>query len=178
MKVFAEFFIFILVALIIGSIVLYTLINGIAPTPSSSKVLPCLQAALPEKITGNIVEAGAGWGGVALWFARHYPQNHILAWENSWVPFLILWIRVKLSRYKNIQACYGHFNRQPLDQTGLIYTFLCRKGMQTVKKWINRYPQHPLTLVSQDFSLPGNIYDKEITISQWMNNKLYIYHLK
>ena len=87
-----------MILLVIGSTLFYTLLNGIAPTPSADSILTPLTQLLPEQITGHIIEAGAGWGGMTLWFAHKYPENTVFARENAWLPFVVLWVWVKLSR--------------------------------------------------------------------------------
>ncbi|MCY4330874.1 MAG: hypothetical protein OXC48_12490 [Endozoicomonadaceae bacterium] len=162
-------------ALILLSTVIFCMINGIASMPSSAKVFIALEHHLPEKITGDIIEAGAGWGGMALWLAQRYPQNTICAWENAWLPFGILWIRAKYSNQKNLQVKYGSFLQQPLDSVGLIYTFLCRKGMQKVCKWIHGTPSVSLLLVSYMFSLPDTKPDKTVHLNNQLVNELLFY---
>lgn len=150
-------------------------VNGIAPTPSSYKVRTVLNQTLPEEVAGDIIEAGAGFGGMALWLAQRYPYNTVYAWENAWLPFGILWLRVKASPCNNVRVCYGCFQHQSLDNAGLIYTFLCRKGMRTVRRWVARYPQAQLLLVSHVFLLPEQQVNGTINVSGWMGDQLHFY---
>lgn len=163
------------VVLILLSTVIFCIINGIAPMPSSAKVLPMFEQHLPEKINGDIIEAGAGWGGIALWLAQRYPENTIFAWENAWLPFCILWIRAKCSHQQNLRVKYGDFSHHPLDSAGLIYTFLCRKGMKKVYTWITTTPSVSLLLVSHMFSLPNIKPDKVFKLNHQLTNELLFY---
>jgi len=162
----------------LGSTLIFYLLNGIASTPSSYKVRFCLRTHLPSLVDGDIVEAGAGWGGMSLWLARLYPNNTVYAWENAWLPFVILWLRVKISRQPNICSKYGHFRHHPVRKTGLVYAYLCRKGMQSIKQWIDSAPTCNVLLISNAFMLPDQLPNKTISLGKGVANELYLYNLK
>ena len=168
----------VIILFVIVSTIIFYLTNGIAPMPSSYKVGNILQAELPETIKGEIVEAGAGWGGISLWFAKQYPNNKVYAWENAWLPFMVLWIRAASSRKNNLYVKYGHFKKHSLENTGLIYTYLCRKGMRAVRQWMDGSPSYNLLLASNAFMLPEYQPDKTIRLGSGVSNNLYLYHLQ
>ena len=164
----------ILILSLITTLVFY-LINGIAPTPSSRKVFVSLKDELPKNIDGDIVEAGAGWGGVALWLAHRYPNNTVYAWENAWLPFVVLWMRAKWFKEHNLRVRCGNFRHQSLENVGLVYNFLCRKGMKSVAQWVERYPHAEFLLVSHAFHLPGYSPYHTLPLSRWVGDQLYFY---
>ncbi len=165
--------IFLVVIVIITTLVFY-MINGIAPTPSSMKAKMALLKYLPEKIEGDIVDAGAGFGGIALLLASQYPKNKVISWENAWVPFIVLKLRAYFS-YKNIEVRYGNFTNQSLSKVSVVYVFLCRKGMKTVSRWLAGNPCARLLLVSNAFQLQDKKPMRSIAFGCAQTDKLYLY---
>ena len=163
-----------MIIILISTLVFY-LINGIAPTPTPFCYLNVLKKNLPKNFTGDIVEAGAGWGRIAFWLAKQYPHNKIIAYENAWLPFVIFWIRLKATGSKNIKLKYGNFNNQSLNSVSLIYTYLCRKGMQNVSKWIKNNPSNNLQIISNCFALPNCKPYKTVTAGIIIVDTIYFY---
>ncbi|MBE8215450.1 MAG: hypothetical protein HAW62_03850 [Endozoicomonadaceae bacterium] len=170
------FIILICLAIIISTLFFY-LKNGIASTPSTIAVFKALQAHLPNQINGHILEAGAGFGGIAFWLAKKYPYNTVYAIENAWVPFIILWCRKKIQYRSNLQIKCKNINTISFRNTGLVYAFLCQKGMKTLQKQLEKTNHLPCCLISNYFQLPkSQIYDYTLQIKKYTTFSLYFYY--
>ena len=172
---FSLFIIFVLLISLLSTLFFYIL-NGIGPTPSSLTACKILKHNLPAVIQGDIVDAGAGFGGIALQLAKQYPNNTVYAFENAWLPFCILWCRKKYSMLPNLIIKFNSFTSHPLKHTGLIYTFLCRKGMQEVSNWLIKNHSFNGCLVSNFFQLPADHPNKPLLIESKKKQSLYLYY--
>ena len=119
-----------LILLIGASIVWYTLLLGISPMPSSNKA----QTAMLHLSTlanthvesdrdfkkGPIVELGSGWGNLLIAFAKQYPQQNIVGYELSLLPWLTSLLFIKILGLKNITLHRKDFLKADLSQASLI----------------------------------------------------------
>lgn len=165
---------FLVVALIVG----FTLKNGIGPTPSCRRTTDELDHLLPETIDGVVMEFGCGWGGIALYLARKYPNNSVIAWENSPVPWLVAYLRKVLSGQDNLSVRYGDFRCASLDHCGLIYCYLCTGQMLRLRELLLSVSvNQPYQLVSSTFSIPGWAPASEYPLGDWYGSRLWVYML-
>ncbi|GAA4651528.1 hypothetical protein GCM10023116_38120 [Kistimonas scapharcae] len=165
---------FLVVVLIAG----FTLKNGIGPTPSCRRTTDTLDNRLPETIDGVILELGCGWGGIALYLARKYPENAVVAWENSPVPWLVAYLRKVLSGQDNLSVRYGDFRRASLDHCGLIYCYLCTGQMLRLRELLlPASVNQSCQLVSSTFSVPGWTPASEYPLGDWYGSRLWVYML-
>ena len=155
--------------LILFSIVYYTLILGISPMPTSTKVKKALLDHLPPNITGNIYELGSGWGHIAYLLAKKYPSAKVIAFELSPVPYLFSKIYTLFQ--PNITICRLNFLKTNMLNPSLVYCYLFPGGMKKLAKL-------PLTttLVSNTFRLPNVTPHKVITVDDLHRTQVYFYN--
>ena len=135
-------------------IVVYTLLNGIGPVPTNRRVLSCIDHCLPERVPGDVLELGAGWGGVALHLAKKYPDNRVVAVENCPPVWLFCWLRAKCSRQSNLTVQYGNIYKQNVNNAGLVYCYLYPQAMERMAPILHHIQPGGL-IISQAFHLPG-----------------------
>lgn len=141
--------------LIVGSIAWSTIRNGISPMPTTNVVRDQLLASLPKYIHGSIIELGAGWGNLAFPLARRYPDSPVIAYENSWVPYLACRLRALWGRYPNLLIIHQNFYEASLEKAGLVVCYLHPEGMRRLKdKFIHELDKTAL-IVSHTFAIPG-----------------------
>ncbi|MCK5892829.1 MAG: methyltransferase [Endozoicomonadaceae bacterium] len=166
----------VLLLLILTLIAGFTLTNGIGPTPSCRNTSRALDKFLPETISGTILELGCGWGGIALYLAKKYPDNRVTAWENSPVPWLVACTRKMLSGQYNLEIRYGDIGSAPIDDCGLIFCYLCTGQMLRLKE---RFAVTPVCdycyLVSSTFSVPGWKPLHEYRLGDWYGSSIFVY---
>jgi hypothetical protein len=137
-----------LISVFLAVIVLFfALYNGIGPVPTSRKVRERLVGALPQDLS-PIVELGAGFGGVTVAIARRCSKAQIIAYENSWVPFFVLWLRTR--RMKNIVVRKENFWRSDLSGNQLFVCYLYRGAMLQLKEKLTN-----AVIVTHTFAIPG-----------------------
>ena len=111
----------------IAVIAVYTLITGAPPMPSGRRA----RRAAVDLLAGrrDIAELGAGWGGLAVAAARHWPAARVTAYERSLLPVFCLWLRQKLVGPDNLQVVWGDFLRSDLTGHDGFLCFLNREVM-------------------------------------------------
>lgn len=151
----------------------WTFCNGIGPVPTGWKARKALVPLLPERISGDILELGCGWGDVAVLLARHYPDNQIIAFETSPLPWLVSWVRAL--RYRNLSVVYRDFMKASFNDAGLIYCYLYRKGMERLeKKWVDEVERDSI-LISYTFRFPSCKAHQSKAVADIYRSVLYFY---
>ncbi len=165
-----------LILLAIISIFVTSISNGISPLPISPKVKKRLLEVLPSNSPNRIAELGAGWGTLAFALARKYPESTVIAYENSWVPYLVMIARKALKPTINLTIIRKNFFKENLSSFDLIVCYLYPGAMnQLIVKFENEL-KSGTSIFTHTFSL----LHKE-PLAKWMVHDLYktvIYHYK
>ena len=143
--------------------------QGIGPTASSRKVKKYLFSILPNKVDGDIVELGCGWGGLISLLKKKYPKHKIFGYEQAILPFICSY----LSHGKYV--IYKDFFNANLNNSGLIICYLCRKEMQKIATDIFPYLQANCWLVTHTFELPGYSPKLKIFADDLYKTPIYLY---
>lgn len=141
---------------IVASIVWYSWLLGITPTPTSYAVQKQLFLFLPyPPLSGLIIELGSGWGNLTFALASHFPNNQILAYERSLIPYLFsLFIKV-ISKNKTIIFERKDFFFEDLSKASLIVCYLYPKAMQRLKIKFEKELKPGTWIVSHTFAITG-----------------------
>ncbi|PJE80481.1 hypothetical protein CI610_00507 [invertebrate metagenome] len=136
------------------SIVIWSLLMGITPTPSSQPIKKNLKKILPEHITGSIHELGCGWGHLLPLLAKTYPESIIIGYERSYFPFLISKLCTYLLKHQRLTIHQKSFYKSDYSKAGLIVCYLFPTAMKHIVKKI--YPELPVGcwLITHTFRLP------------------------
>ncbi len=158
---------------ILLSIVVWSLRTGISPMPTNQKVKKALLNSLPGNIQGPILELGSGWGSLAAPLAKKYPDNQVIGYELSPIPYLFS----RLHRMKNL-----HFHRQdffeiPLKDAGIIVCYLYPEAMRKLKEKFHRELSPNTLIVSHTFAIPGWTPIKTIEVGDIYKTKIYHYRV-
>jgi len=106
-------------------IVFYSLYNGISPMPTSPKVKRQLLHVLSQnEIQGTIYELGSGWGTLAFELARRFPECRIIAYENSWVPYIYSKIYGLAVKTENLRIKQENFFNILLSRADVVVCYL------------------------------------------------------
>lgn len=126
--------------------------------------------------TASIVDLGSGWGGMARFLAKTYPDHPVIGYEESWFPYLISkwmqWIRP----LSNLTFKKENFYRADLSKVGLVYCYLFRAGALRVEKEL--LPKLPATaqLISLAFAFPNTIPIRQVPTMGLWNGAAYLYN--
>ncbi len=171
-----------------ASIVWYTLLLGISPMPSSNKA----QTAMLHLSTlanthvesdrdfkkGPIVELGSGWGNLLIAFAKQYPQQNIVGYELSLLPWLTSLLFIKILGLKNITLHRKDFLKADLSQASLILCYLYPGAMLKIENKLKKEPGLLKYLISHNFSLPSHQAINTIQLDDLYRSPVYLYQFQ
>lgn len=143
------------------SIVWTSLAVGISPMPTTPRVRAAMFELLPPVVAGEVHELGAGWGTLAFPLAERYPRSTVVAWEASWVPFIVCWLRVRLwERLRprgphNLVLRRGDFLQADLTGAALVTCYLFPGGMERLAPKFDAELPRGAVVLSNTFGLRG-----------------------
>ena len=158
---------------VIASVAFWSVRLGITPTPTSIKVQRTLGEVLPTTVKGTIYELGCGWGTLLLKLAHHYPENRIVGYERSTVPFLIA--RILTCRQTNIRIYRKNFFTSELSDAGLVTTYLYPGAMQKLSGFLDQALSDDCVVISHTFRLPGWTCVREIRVRDLYRTSVFVY---
>ncbi len=159
-----------------GSIIVYSLYNGITPMPTSPRVGRKLLEVINERqITGKVFELGSGWGTLAIPLARMLPHCHIIAYENSPIPYLFSRFARILYQLDNLEIIRENFFRASLAEADLIVCYLYPKAMERLKIKFERELKEECLVVSSTFAVPEWRAERVAEAPDQYRTKIYVY---
>ena len=151
--------------------------NGISPMPSSAPV----RRAVAEEVnrlsrTGTLIEAGSGWGTLALDLARRCQGWTIIGLENSWLP---LWVSRALACLSKKQSAVS-FQRADLyeyayEQAAVVVCYLYPGAMKRLSRIFDVKLAPGTVILSVCFALPEWEPERIITCGDVYHTKIYVY---
>ena len=105
----------------------------------------------------TILEAGAGWGGLALAIARAHPGCRVVAVEGAWIPGVVCAVRARLCRVlggPTVEVRFGDARRVSVDDLDLVVAFLGPEVTRDVADALLA-GRPRLEVISVGFGLPG-----------------------
>ncbi len=170
------FFLFLFVSF--GSIIIYSLLLGISPMPSSKKAKRAIIQLLSEESIeeGLIYELGSGWGGLALLLAKRYPKAKVIAFELSPLPFLVSRIAKALLRRPNLTILRKDFFKENLSEAEVIICYLFPEGMRRLSPKLKKELPDQCTIISNTFSLTGWENSSLFFLDDWSATRIYKYY--
>lgn len=168
--------ILLLTFLISLSLVWGSLRAGITPVPSSRKARQAILSAADPTPPGVIVELGSGWGSLALALAKKYPQNQIVGYEISLVPWLVSLLLKQLYGADNLTLRRQNFFTTALPQSTLLVCYLYPGGMRKLADKLKQEQPDVQKLISNTFALPGHEPTQVIRLTDLYKSPIYVYH--
>jgi hypothetical protein len=166
------------------SIILYTLRLGISPMPSSSsarlsslRLLGEWLASLPVHDRKNLtlVEAGSGWGGLAMMISQEFPELTVVGYERSPVPFLFSRIRSRLTGAPGPVFVRRNFSEGLEKGCDIVICYLYPGGMKRIAEMLELIREKPLVLITIAFHLPGHVPLRESLSRDMYRTPVYLY---
>ena len=143
----------------IAMIVVWTVLTGSPPTPTSPRVRRSMMAILPTHLpsstVGQIYELGSGWGGMSRTLADHFNSTPVVGIEISPLPFAISWLINLLSPKSNLKLSYGDFFDADLSDARLIVCYLSRDALIRLAPKLERELVPEALILSNSFGIPG-----------------------
>jgi trans-aconitate methyltransferase len=153
-------------------IVYWSIKNGIGPLPSTPKQTRAMLNCFPENVEGSILELGSGWGRLALAMARRFPENKVVAYESSPIPYLFSRI---FSRRANLHFYRQDFLDVPLSNAGAIVCYLYPGGMEKLKPKLDAELTPGTLVVTNTFAVPGWKAETVVELNDLHRTKIYVY---
>ncbi len=168
------------------SIVYMSWKNGISPMPSSTLV----RQAVAEEVNwlsgkGVIVEAGSGWGTLALHVAKHCPGWRIIGIENSFLPLWVSRIASRLaSRFhpttsntapNSVTFIRGDLYKYPYEEADLVICYLYPGAMKRLNPIFRQRLAPGVRVISVCFALPEWQPERIITCGDLYRTQVYVY---
>jgi trans-aconitate methyltransferase len=157
-------------------IVVWSLLNGIGPMPSTRRQRKALLQCLPKSLNGTAYELGSGWGTLALAVARQHPGCSIVGYENSPVPFLFSRLLLSLRRLPNVEFRYGNIHTVPLKDASLVLCYLYPGAMQELKQKLEKELAPGTHVVSNTFHVRGWEPHHVEEVRDLFGTKIYVYN--
>lgn len=173
------FFTSLLCFFVFFSIIINTLRYGISPMPSSRKakkaILQLLHDNLPKKLDGNVVELGSGFSTLAIPIANCFPENNMIAYEISLIPFSLSKMFQFFIPQKNLIILRKDFFDVDLNNSKLIICYLYPAAMEKLKVKLENELKNETYLISNTFAIPGWKPISTITLDDLYKTKIYLY---
>ena len=161
-----------------ASIVLYTLENGISPSPTGGKVKKHLLNILADQQSGcQIYELGSGWGTLALPIANLFPASRVIGYENSIVPFLASKLRLAISSTKNLELRRANFFEVDLSNATLVVCYQSPGNMGNLRPKFEAELSDGSYVVSNTFAVSGWKPTETYRVDDMFKTRIYVYRV-
>jgi hypothetical protein len=161
-----------------ASIVLYTLGNGISPSPTGGKVKKHLLNILADQQSGrHIYELGSGWGTLALPIAGLFSASRVIGYENSIVPFLVSRLRLAISSTKNLELRRANFFKIDLSDATLVVCYQSPRNMSNLRPKFEAELSDDSYVVSNTFAVPGWKPTETYRVDDMFKTRIYVYRV-
>lgn len=171
---------FIVIFLLLGLSILWsTLVTGISPMMSSFTARKAMLAALDNTVKsrdkGPIIDLGSGWGTLVIAIAKKYPQQQVVGYELSWLPwaFSVLWKHCL--GIKNVTIYRKNFLNIDLNNASVLCCYLFSSAMRSIDTKLSSERNSPVFIISNTFSLPNLKPSHTIPLSDFHRSNIFVY---
>jgi hypothetical protein len=167
-----------LVLMVVSSIIIYSIYNGVSPMPTSRKVTRALlEIAVSYRVSGTVFELGSGWGNLALLLARTLPACQVIGYENSPVPYLFSRVIAMIFPAQNLHLIRNNFFRTSLSGADLVVSYLHPDAMKELKVKFEHDLKEGSLVISNTFAVPGWEPIQIRDISDLYHTRIYVYRV-
>ena len=159
--------------IVMVSILVGVVRTGISPMPSSRRAVEqVLEFVVPPR-PGPIYELGAAWGSLAIPLAKAFSDRRIIAYELSTIPWLFLWLRVRVSGLNNIEVIRRDFFRDDLGKAAVVVCYLYPGSMVQLSTKLQSELTPGTVVVSNTFALPAWVPEQTTQLKDMYRTKIY-----
>lgn len=152
--------------------------NGISPMPTSAPVRRIVTSEMKRfGATGPIVEAGSGWGTLALHLSGHDLNWRITGIENSLIPLWISRLSARLSSSDNVTFLRGDIYSYSYEQVSVVLCYLYPGAMKRLSPIFRKQLVPGTRIISICFALPEWEPQEVIVCRDMYRTKVYIYQV-
>lgn len=160
------------------SIVYVSWRNGISPMPASEPVRRAVISAIRRLPGGNgglMVEAGSGWGTLALQIGRSTKGWRIIGIENSLIPMWISFLAAKWDHSRNVTFVRGDLYTYLYRDVDMVVCYLFPGAMQRLSGLFRDQLKPGTRVISVCFALPGWEPEQIVVCRDMYRTKVYLY---
>ncbi len=173
----AELLLLLTLLLGIVSVVWYSRKTGISPMPSSPSAKKAILSLVNAPAQSVIIDAGSGWGGLAVAAAKKFPQTQVIGYELSPLPWLFSLLCKRLFNLKNLSLYRSSFMDADLSQADVLLCYLSPLGMEALETKLRTESSFRGELLSNTFALPRYQPEKQICLNDLYKTPIYLYRL-
>lgn len=152
--------------------------NGISPMPTSAPVRRAVTSVMKRMgKTGPIVEAGSGWGTLALHLSGQDLDFQITGIENSLIPLWVSRLSARMSSADNVTFIRGDIYTYSYMQANVVLCYLYPGAMKRLSSIFGEQLAPGAKVISICFALPGWEPKEVITCRDMYRTKVYIYEV-
>ena len=109
---------------------------------------------------GPIYELGCAWGSLAIPLAKAFPDQQIIAYELSPLPYWVC--RLRGRNYANLRVVRKDYHDAQLQDAAAVTAYLMRKPMPRLYKKMKAELERSTPVVCVAFLFPGQSYSKKV----------------
>lgn len=158
------------------SIVFVSWRNGISPMPSSALVRRAVMQEL-KRISkrGLMVEAGSGWGTLALQAGRIYSDSRIVGVENSVIPLWISKLAAKWHKKAHVSFVRGDLYTYCYRDVDIVVCYLFPGAMKRLGPILRAQLAPGTHVISICFAIPDWEPERVTICRDLYRTKIYLY---
>lgn len=156
--------------------VFWTTFRGEVPLfLSSQAAADALLALLPQRPGLQVIDLGAGTGGLLRRLAQARPDAHFTGIEHAPLPWLIAHLNAR--GLSNLVVRRADLWRQPLDGTDVAYVFLSPRVIERLWQKARAEMRPGTLLVSSSFPVPDVVPERVVEVTDRRGTRLYCYRM-
>ncbi|NMC61755.1 MAG: hypothetical protein GYA55_01160 [SAR324 cluster bacterium] len=142
--------------------------------PTSTQMYDVVLSQIPDDRVLSFLDLGSGFSSMLFFLARERPNVNFLGVEIGPLPFLLSWLRVRISGLKNLQTSYKNFWQVDFSQFDMIYAFLAPGPMPALWEKCKKEMKPESVLFVNSFPVPAP-HDMEFHVDDRRKTILYVY---
>jgi hypothetical protein len=172
-----ELTVLVLTLVAVASVLVWYLLTGTPPLPSSPAVKLAILAALPDKLEGTVYDLGSGWGGMAFALARRYQGCRVIGFEVSPLPWVFSRLRLLLQPTPNLYFHFKSFHKVSQEDAVLVVCYLGPRAMEKLKLKLEAELKPDTLLLSIFFCVPDWRPASEHMVPDMHKTPVYMYRV-
>ncbi len=144
---------------------------------TNKKTSATLVRLMAEKKASEFIDLGCGLGGPVAYLAKQMKDNRFTGIESAPVPFVISWLRLKLSGSANARIVPGNIWKCNLADYDMVYCFLSPSPMARLYDKARAEMRPGTTFISNSFEVPEADPDEVVEVDDRRKTKLHIWRM-
>lgn len=142
---------------------------------SSAQASQVMLESINSTRQGPFMDLGSGWGTLVIPLARKYPDQQIIGYELSYLPWFISLVRKHFLRLDNLTLHRKDFRKADLSSASTLFCYLFPGGMDALYEKLKQERTSELLIISNTFALPSYPPKTTIRLQDLYNTPIYVY---